>query len=133
MADGGELIIYGPHIREISVTHGERIERIGYHTRDYFLGQWDRFKHEPWGILAHSTHVRGIGSYAAGVEQPRIQVTLATQIPEGVCRAVNLGYRDPASIDPAAYQNREAEGVLCVPKAGEMLYRLKNPPEWARG
>ena len=133
VADGGELIIYAPHIREISVTHGALIQRIGYHTRDYFLGQWDRFKHEPWGILAHSTHVRGVGSYANGVEKPRVQVTLATQIPEDVCRAINLGYRDPRSINVADYQDRENEGILYVPKAGEMLYRLKNPPEWARG
>jgi nickel-dependent lactate racemase len=133
VADGGELIIYGPHIREISLTHGERIRRIGYHTRDYFLAQWDRFKHEPWGILAHSTHVRGVGSYSDGVERPRIQVTLATGIPEDVCRAINLGYRDPASIDVKDYQGRENEGVLCVPKAGEMLYKLKDPPAWARG
>ncbi len=133
VADGGELIIYAPHIREISVTHGERIAQIGYHFRDYFLNQWDRFKDEPWGVLAHSTHVRGIGTYVDGVEKPRIQVTLATQIPEAVCRAINLGYRDPQSIEVAAYQNREDEGVLCVPKAGEMLFRLKNPPDWARG
>ena len=133
VADGGELIIYAPHIREISATHGAVIERIGYHTRDYFLGQWERFKHEPWGILAHSTHVRGVGTYENGVEKPRVRVTLATQIPERVCRAVNLGYRDPASIRPADYMDREDEGILYVPKAGEMLYRLKNPPEWARG
>jgi len=133
VADGGELIIYAPHIRDISRTHGARIERIGYHTRDYFLGQWERFREEPWGILAHSTHVRGIGTYENGIERPRIKVTLATQIPEEVCRAINLGYRDPRSIDSAAYQNREAEGILYVPKAGEMLYRLKNPPVWARG
>jgi nickel-dependent lactate racemase len=133
VADGGELIIYAPHIREISLTHGALIERIGYHTRDYFLGQWDRFKEEPWGILAHSTHVRGIGTYANGVEKPRIRVTLATQIPEGVCRAINLGYRDPRSIDVAAYQNREDEGILHVAKAGEMLYRLEDAPAWARG
>lgn len=133
VADGGELIIYAPHIREISLTHGALIERIGYHTRDYFLGQWQSFQDEPWGILAHSTHVRGIGTYSSGVEQPRIQVTLATQIPEAVCRAINLGYRDPLSIRVEDYQNREAEGILYVPKAGEMLYRLKNPPEWARG
>jgi nickel-dependent lactate racemase len=133
VADGGELIIYGQHIREISVTHGRLIERIGYHTRDYFLAQWDRFKDEPWGILAHSTHVRGIGSWADGVEKPRIQVTLATGIPEAVCRAVNLGYRDPESIKVADYQDREDQGILCVPKAGEMLYRLQDPPAWARG
>jgi nickel-dependent lactate racemase len=133
VADGGELIIYAPHIREISRTHGRLIERIGYHTRDYFLGQWERFKREPWGMLAHSTHVRGIGTYDNGVERPRVRVTLATQIPEAVCRKINLGYRDPASIRIADYEGREDEGVLCVPKAGEMLYRLKNPPEWARG
>jgi nickel-dependent lactate racemase len=133
VADGGELIIYAPHIREISATHGALIERIGYHTRDYFLGQWERFKHEPWGILAHSTHVRGIGTYKDGVEEPRIRVTLATQIPAEVCRAVNLGYRDPRSIHVADYQGREDEGILYVPKAGELLYRLKDPPEWARG
>src|SRR5262249_10332154 len=80
VADGGELIIEPRHIKEISVTHGERIARIGYHTRDYFLKQWDRFKGEPWGILAHSTHVRGIGTYENGVERPRVTVTLATRI-----------------------------------------------------
>jgi nickel-dependent lactate racemase len=133
VADGGELIIYAPHVREISRTHGARIEGIGYHTRDYFLAQWERFQDEPWGILAHSTHVRGIGTYVNGVERPRIQVTLATQIPEPVCRAVNLGYRDPASIIVADYQDREDEGVLYVARAGEMLYRLADAPEWARG
>jgi nickel-dependent lactate racemase len=132
VADGGELIIYAPHLREISVTHGPLIQRIGYHTRDYFLRQWDRFKKEPWGILAHSTHVRGIGTCENGIEKPRIQVTLATQIPEDVCRAVNLGYRDPRSINVADYQNREDQGILYVPKAGEMLYRLKDSPAWAR-
>jgi nickel-dependent lactate racemase len=133
VADGGELIIYAPHIREISVTHGRLIRRIGYHTRDYFLAQWDRFKDEPWGILAHSTHVRGIGTWSNGIEKPRIQVTLATGIPEQMCRAVNLGYRDPGCIHIADYQDREEQGILCVPKAGEMLYRLEDPPAWARG
>jgi nickel-dependent lactate racemase len=133
VADGGELIIFGPHIRDISVTHGDKIKRIGYHTRDYFLKQWDKFKHEPWGILAHSTHVRGIGTFENGVEKPRVTVTLATGIPEAECRAVNLGYRDPATIDPNSFRDREADGILYVPKAGEMLYKLKNPPAWARG
>ncbi len=133
VADGGELIIYAPHIREISRTHGALIRRIGYHTRDYFLTQWERFRTEPWGILAHSTHVRGIGTCENGVERPRIRVTLATQIPEEVCRAVNLGYRDPRSLDAADFQDREGEGILYVPRAGEMLYRLKDPPAWARG
>lgn len=125
VADGGEVILYAPHLREISVVHGERIRQVGYHVRDYFVKQWDRFKGVPWGVLGHSTHLRGIGTYENGIEKPRIQVTLATQIPEDVCRAVNLGYRDPASINVDEWRNREAEGILLVPHAGETLYRLK--------
>jgi len=126
VADGGELIIYAPHIHEVSVVHGKVIRELGYHCRDYFLKQWDRFKHYPWGTLAHSTHVRGVGTFENGVEKCRVQVTLATGIPEAVCREINLGYRDPASINPADYANREDEGILYVPKAGEMLYRLSS-------
>ncbi|HEV7406091.1 MAG TPA: lactate racemase domain-containing protein [Chthoniobacteraceae bacterium] len=132
VADGGELIIYAPHIHEISLTHGELIRGIGYHCRDYFLKQWDRFKDVPWGTIAHSTHVRGIGTYEDGVEKCRVRVTLATGIPKDICDEVNLGYRDPATIHPADYADREDEGILYVPKAGEMLYHLKNRPEWAR-
>lgn len=132
VADGGELIIYAPHIREISLTHGHLIKEIGYHCRDYFLKQWDRFKDYPWGIIAHSTHVRGIGKFEDGVEKCRVKVTLATQIPEEVCHQINLGYRDPATINPEDYANREDEGILYVPKAGEMLYHLKQRPEWAK-
>ncbi len=131
LADGGELIIYAPHIRAVSETHGRLIEQIGYHCRDYFLKQWDRFKDLPWGVIAHSTHVHGIGTYEDGVEHRRARVTLATGIPKETCKKINFGYRDPATIDIESYANREDEGVLLVRKAGEMLYRLKNPPEWA--
>jgi nickel-dependent lactate racemase len=126
--DGGELIIYAPHIREISVVHGALIERIGYHVRDYFLAQMDRFADVPRGVLAHSTHVKGIGTYVDGTEHPRIDVILATGIPQATCRTINLGYRDPATIDPRAWQDREDEGLLHVPRAGETLYRLRNDP-----
>jgi hypothetical protein len=127
------LIIYAPHITEISVTHGRLIEQIGYHCRDYFLKQWDRFKDLPWGVIAHSTHVRGIGTYENGVEHCRARVTLATRIPREVCERINMGYRDPDTIRPEDYANREAEGVLLVPKAGEMLYQLRKPATWAVG
>jgi len=131
VADGGELIIYAPHIHEVSVVHGKLIREIGYHCRDYFLKQWDKFKDYPWGTVAHSTHVRGVGTFENGVEKCRIQVTLATGIPESICREINLGYRDPASIRVEDYENREDEGILYVPKAGEMLYHLKHRPAWA--
>ncbi|MEZ4770470.1 MAG: lactate racemase domain-containing protein [Caldilineales bacterium] len=126
VADGGEVIIYAPHIDEISYTHGAIIDEVGYHVRDYFVKQWHRFKDYPWGVLAHSTHLRGIGEYdaATAVERPRIQVTLATGIAPERCQRVNLGYRDPASIDPTQFAGLEDDGVLLVPHAGEMLYRL---------
>jgi len=130
VADGGELIIYAPHIHEISVTHGAIIRELGYHTRDYFLTDWDRFRNYPWGVVAHSTHVRGIGTMEGGVEKPRITVTLATGIPEDVCRSVNLGYRNPAEIDVSCWEGHEADGRLYVPKAEKMLYKLKNGPAW---
>lgn len=128
LADGGELIIYAPHIREVSVTHGKFIREVGYHCRDYFLGQWDRFKDLPWGALAHCTHVYGSGRYVDGVETPRARVTLATGIPEEECRRINLGFRRWEEIDLAALANREKEGILVVPKAGETLYRTGAPP-----
>ncbi len=125
VADGGRLIIYAPHVDEISYTHGMILDEIGYHTRDYFRKQWDTFKDYPWGVLAHSTHVKGIGSYENGVEKPRVEVILASAVPEQRCRKVNLGYMNPADIDKKTYKDRENEGILYVPKAGEMLYKLK--------
>ncbi len=133
LADGGELIIFAPHLKKVCISHGAHIEEIGYHCRDYFLKQWDKFKRFPWGVVAHSTHVRGIGTYENGVEKCRADVTLATQIPEAKAKKISLGYRDPNSIKLEDYANREDEGILVVPKAGEMLFQLKNPPAWARG
>jgi lactate racemase len=128
MADGGEIVIFAPHITEVSYTHGRIIDEIGYHCRDYFLAQWDRYGGYPGGVLAHSTHVKGLGTYdaATGVETPRIRVTLATRITEERCRRINLGYMDPAEVRIEDWAGREADGVLVVPRAGEMLYRL--PP-----
>ncbi|MCB2169285.1 MAG: DUF2088 domain-containing protein [Deltaproteobacteria bacterium] len=125
VADGGRLIIYGPHIRHISRTWGQWIEKVGYHVRDYFLKQMDAFRDVPRGVLAHSTHVRGTGTIENGVERPRIEVVLATGIPEALCRKINLGYMDPAGINIDDYRHKEEQGILCVAHAGEMLYKLK--------
>ncbi len=124
VADGGEVILYAPHVTQLSSTHPE-IYDIGYHCRDYFVAQWDRFARVPWGVLAHSTHLRGAGTYdaATGQERLRVRVTLATSIPEEVCRAANLGYLDPAAVDVASYA-RDPD-TLVVPRAGETLFRLR--------
>ena len=127
VADGGQVIIYSPRINEVSYTHGKLIDEIGYHCRDYFLKQWNRFKHYPGGVVAHSTHVEVLGQYdaATAIESARIRVTLATGIPEERCRRVNLGYLDPASVELEEWREREQNGWKVVPRAGEILFRLK--------
>ncbi|MBC8400474.1 MAG: DUF2088 domain-containing protein [Candidatus Marinimicrobia bacterium] len=126
VADGGELIIYAPHITEVSVSHGRIIEEIGYHVRDYFTKQEEHFRQIPGGVKAHSTHVKGIGTFKDGIEKPRIDVVLATGIPEEICAKINLGYRDPATIKIEDFRDREDQGILYVAKAGEMLYRVRS-------
>jgi nickel-dependent lactate racemase len=125
--DDGEVVIYAPHITEFSYTHGEFIERIGYHCRDYFLAQWERFADVPRGVLAHSTHLRGQGWYdqGTGIERDRIRVTLATGITEARCRRLNLGYLDPADVHMEEWRDREEQGIKLIPRAGETLYRIK--------
>ncbi len=130
VADGGEIVIYAPHITEVSYTHGKVLDAIGYHTRDFFVAQWEKYKEYPWGVVAHSTHVRGIGTYVDGVERPRVKVKLATGIPRARCERIGLEYVDWRSVDPREWQGRPDR--LYLDHAGEMLYRLKEPPAWQR-
>ncbi|KPK44185.1 MAG: hypothetical protein AMK72_12355 [Planctomycetes bacterium SM23_25] len=127
--DGGELVIFAPHITEVSYTHGHILDKIGYHCLDYFREQMEKFQGVPGGVMAHSTHVKGLGTYCDGVEQPRIRVTLATGIPRERCEAICLGYMDPRDIRAAEWIGREKQGILLVDHAGETLYRLKSEKE----
>ena len=123
VADGGEVVLYAPHITEIARMH-PALDELGYHCRDYFLAHWDRYRDHPRGELAHSTHLYGAGTWdpVAG-ERPRVRVVLATGIPEPVVRRANLTYRDPTSVDPAEWA--DDPDALIVPDAGEVLYRLR--------
>ena len=125
VADGGELIVYAPTLRDISLVHGAHISQIGYHVRDYFLAQWKQFRKFPLGVIAHSTHVRGAGTFVNGAENPRIKVTLATGLPGKTVKKLALAYKNPDEIDIAAYKNRTDDDILYVPKAGEILYKVR--------
>lgn len=122
---GGEAIIYAPHLDVVSRVHGKYIYEIGYHILPYFLENWERFKHIPLGVLAHSTHLRGSGVMENGIEKPNVKVTLASKISEEDCGRLQLGYLDPSKIRPDTWKEKEAERILYVPKAGEILYRLR--------
>jgi len=123
--DDGEVIIYAPHLEIVSRVHGRYLYEIGYHTLPYFLAHWDRYRHIPLSVLAHSTHLRGAGKIENGVEKPRVRVILASRISPEECHRLNLEYLDPRSIRLEEWQGREAEGVLYVPHAGEILHRIR--------
>jgi nickel-dependent lactate racemase len=125
VALGGEVVIYAPHLDTVSHVHGKFIYDVGYHILPYFLADWDRFKHMPLGVLAHSTHLRGSGVMEGDVERPNVRVTLASRISAEDCARLNLGYMDPDTVNVDEWRGREDEGVLLVPKAGEMLFRAK--------
>jgi lactate racemase len=129
IADGGEVILYAPHIEHASYIHGDFLTRVGYHCAEYFLKQPKCFAEIPRGILAHSIHLYGQGLYNVDtqIEKPRITVTLATSIPQPQCRELNLGYIDYRTINLEDWENHESEGVKLIPHAGEILYRLKDP------
>jgi lactate racemase len=129
VAIGGEVVIYAPHLDTVSHVHGKYIYEVGYHILAYFLNDWERFKHVPLGVLAHSTHLRGSGVMENGIEKPNVKVTLASKISAEDCARLNLGYLDPARINPDDWKAKEKDRVLYVPKAGEILYRLNRNVE----
>src|SRR5260370_16784545 len=122
-ANGGEVVIYAPHLTEISYTHGRLIDEVGYHVLEYYTKQRERFTAIPGVIKAHSTHVKGLGTYDASSrhEEPRIQVTLATGIPKERCGRTNLGYLDPREVDVPECEARQAHADLVFPNAPHIL------------
>ena len=126
IAIGGEVVIYAPHLEAVSHVHGNYIYEVGYHILPYFLNDWEHFKHIPLGVLAHSTHLRGSGVIEKGIEKPNVHVTLASKISPKDCARLNLGYLDPGTINIEEWKDREDEGILYVPKAGELLYRIRS-------
>ena len=126
VAVGGEVVIYAPHLEEVSRVHGKYIYEVGYHILPYFLNEWERFKHIPLGVLAHSTHLRGSGVMERGLEKPNVNLKLASRISKEDCARLNLGYLDPAKVNPEEWKDQEQQGILYVAKAGEILYRWNN-------
>ena len=79
VADGGELIIYAPDISQVSVMHPNILE-IGYHNRDYFLSQWDKFLgNQPWGDLGTSIT---FGGRAPGIRRTASRTASPSHSPQ---------------------------------------------------
>jgi hypothetical protein len=123
--DGGEVIIYAPHIKGLSFAHGMLLEQIGYHVKDYFMKKWDNYKGYPLMVLAHSTLMKPDGRYEEGKEHPRITATLATGISPHTCKKINVNYLDTAEINPDNLKAGQNEDLLIIPNAGEILYSFR--------
>jgi nickel-dependent lactate racemase len=123
--DGGEIIVYAPHIEQFSITHGKTIESIGFHIIEYFLKDMAMYAKYPKAVLAHVTQVKGKGQLLGNIEKPRIKITLATAISKNRCDAVNINYMEPGQINIADWENNRDEGIAVVDNAGEVLYRAE--------
>jgi hypothetical protein len=121
--DGGELIIYAPHMRCLSDTHGPLIEKYGYGVieRMQELVAESGELEENLCVAAHLAHVSYAGRRSENGELvPRFHIILASQIDAETCRRVNLGYLDPVSFRLEDYRNDL--DTLIVERAGRDLY-----------
>jgi hypothetical protein len=121
--DGGELIIFAPHLTKLSETHGALIEKYGYapleSVRD-MLGVSEELR-ENLCIAAHLAHV----AYAGRTDDdgnivPRYRITMASGLDEQTCKRVNLGYLDYRTFD---YDTTDPD-TFVVNHAGRDLYKV---------
>jgi lactate racemase len=121
--EGGELIIYAPHLTQLSATHGRLIEKYGYapleRVREMVEGS-DELRANLC-VAAHLAHVSyGSARNAAGQLTPRYRITLASAVSEEDCRRVNLGFLDHRDFRLEDYQ--ADPDTLVVDDAGRDLY-----------
>lgn len=134
VADGGELVLYAPGVREISATHGQAISQVGFHGWPYLLEHLDRW--QPLGVtplsLTLGVLLKGDAPLVDGMESPRIDVRLATAIQPTECAALGVGYERPEDVE------REIDGApadaieddrLVVHNAGSVLWRYRSTNE----
>jgi hypothetical protein len=123
--EGGELLIYAPHLRTISETHGRLIERFGYApletVSEMVTGSAELMAN--LCVAAHLAHV----AYASrkdvsGRVVPRYRITLASSIDEATCGRVNLGYMNYSGFRREDYESDP--DTLVVDRAGRDLYMV---------
>jgi len=121
--EGGELIIYAPHLRAISETHGRLIEKYGYAPLDRVreMVALSSELQNNLAVAAHLAHVSYAGKRnAEGRVVPRYLITMASALDEETCRRVNLGYMDYRKFRREDYENDQ--DTLVVERAGRDLY-----------
>jgi nickel-dependent lactate racemase len=122
--EGGELIIYAPHLRCISETHGAFIEKFGGYApletvKDLVAGSGEL--QQNLCVAAHLAHVAYAGRIDENGEiQKRFKITLASEVDAEICHRVQLGFLDYRNFQITDYEN-DAD-TLIVERAGRDLY-----------
>jgi nickel-dependent lactate racemase len=121
--DGGELVIYAPHLTKISETHGAAIEKFGYAPIEKIkeLAADSRELQKNLCVAAHLAHVSYSGS-GADPKKPKYKITMAGGLSEPLCKKVGLGFADHETFDLAAFTNDPE--TLVIQNAGRDLYLL---------
>ena len=121
--DGGELIIYAPHLKCFSRTHGNLIERFGY-------GEINRIKQlvacsdelrDNLCVAAHLAHVCYAGRKdESGEVVPKYAITLASQIDRSLCQKVGVQFLEPT--DFRIEEHEFDRDTFVVSNAGRDVY-----------
>jgi nickel-dependent lactate racemase len=123
---GGELIVYAPHLRAISETHGLLIEKYGYAPLDKVreMVALSTELQANLAVAAHLAHVSYAGARdASGHVIPRYSITLASALDEATCRRVNLGFMEHTEFRREDYDSDP--DTLVVERAGRDLYLVE--------
>ncbi len=125
--EGGELIIYAPHLNSVSDIHGALIKKYGYMPLERIreLVETSEELQQNLCVAAHLAHVSFAGRRTAeGKIVPRYTITLSSALPADTCRQINLGY-----LDPSGFRRENYEGdpdTLIVENAGRDLYLVQS-------
>jgi lactate racemase len=127
--EGGELIIYAPHLRCVSDTHGDLIRRYGYAPLEkikQLVAQSPELQ-QNLCVAAHLAHVSFAGrENEMGETVFRYAITLASAVSESECHQINLGYMNPNDFKRSDYASDP--DTLTVEHAGRDLYLVGPSP-----
>ena len=125
IAEGGELIIYAPHLLAVSATHGAMIEKFGYAPLD-IVRDWVKYHLDLRNDLCVAAHLAHV-SYAGRTDEndaitSRFAIKLASALSAETCQKLNLGFIDYRQINWKEF--RDDPETLVVERAGRDLYVL---------
>lgn len=130
MQEGGEIIIFAPHIKCFHTNPGIEADlySLGYHCRNRICSLIEGGATLSKNAAAHLINVCGPGVFDPSTrkEELHFKVTLATSIPEEECRKIGLGYRDPSTIRK---DNFTGPGKLWIKEGAKYLYDIKREEE----